>query len=108
MIVSSCTLSGNSALGGAGGAGANGGNGFGGGLANDGQSSVMILISSVSGNQAVGGGALSGGADGLGEGGGLYLTDGGIACLDFFTSVNIFGNTASTSDNDIVGVFTIC
>jgi hypothetical protein len=33
---------------------------------------------------------------------------GGIACLDFFTSANVFGNTASTSNKDIFGVFTIC
>ena len=45
---------------------------------------------------------------GLGEGGGLYLADGGIVYIDMFTSAYISGNTASTSDNDIFGIFTIC
>ena len=69
---------------------------------------LTVLGSTITANQADGGAAGAGGSAGLGKGGGLYLTDGGIACLDFFTSVNIFGNTASTSDNDIFGVFTIC
>ena len=51
---------------------------------------------------------MPGGSAVLGEGGGLYLADGAIACLDVFTSTNVSGNTASTSDNDIFGVLTIC
>jgi hypothetical protein len=116
LTVSGCTLSGNQALGGAGGSGANGGNGFGGGLFNDGLSLapfnagtpaiLTVLGSTISGNRAVGGTAGAGGAIGLGIGGGLYLTDGGIVCLDVFTSV--IGNTASTSHHNVFGVFTIC
>jgi hypothetical protein len=108
LTVSGCTLSGNQAMGGAGGAGGNGGNGFGGGVYNGGQSTVTILTSTITANQATGGSPGTGGTAGLGEGGGLYLADGGIACLDFFTSANVFGNTASTSNKDIFGVFTIC
>ena len=37
-------------------------------------------------------------------GGGLYLTDGGIACLDMWTSTHVTGNHASTSDDDIFGI----
>jgi hypothetical protein len=66
------------------------------------------LTSTISANQAEGGSAGAGGSAGLGEGGGLYLADGGIACLDFVTSANVIGNTASTSNKDIFGVFTIC
>jgi hypothetical protein len=118
LTVSSSTLSGNSATGGAGGAGASGGDGFGGGIFNDGLSilpanfgtptSLTVLGTLIIGNQANGGAAGSGGSTGLGEGGGLYLTNGGIACLDLFTSANVVGNTASTSSNDIFGVYTIC
>jgi hypothetical protein len=39
---------------------------------------------------------------------GVYFVAGGSVCLDSFTVANIFGNTASTSDNDVFGVFTIC
>jgi hypothetical protein len=66
------------------------------------------LTSTVTDNQATGGAAGVGGSAGLGEGGGLYLADGGIACLDMFTNTNVSGNTASISDSDIFGTFTIC
>jgi hypothetical protein len=69
--------------------------------------SLTVLGTTITDNQASGG-AAGGGSTGLGEGGGLYLTNGGIACLDMFTSANGSGNTASTSSNDIFGVFTIC
>jgi hypothetical protein len=35
-------------------------------------------------------------------------SSGGSVCLDSYTVANIFGNTASTSNNDVFGVFTIC
>ena len=108
LTVSDCTITGNQAVGGAGVPGVSGGNGFGGGAYNDGQSSVAILTNTTSGNQSEGGTAGAGGDAGLGEGGGLYFADGGAACLDAFTITNVFGNIASTSDNDIFGVYTIC
>jgi hypothetical protein len=106
--VMSCTFNGNQAIGGAGSADANGGNGFGGGVYNDGLSTITMLTSTITRNQAIGGSAGSDGSAGQGMGGGAYFAPGGTACLDLFTSLNITGNTASTSDNDIFGVFTIC
>jgi hypothetical protein len=103
LTVSGCTLSSNQAIGGAGGSGS----GFGGGLCNDGTSILTITTSAISSNQASGGAAGSSGSAGQGIGGGVYFASGG-ACLDLFTSLNITGNTASTSNNDIFGVFTIC
>jgi DNA-binding beta-propeller fold protein YncE len=41
-------------------------------------------------------------------GGGAYFAVGGIVCLDVFTTLNLFGNTASTSDKDIHGPYTTC
>jgi hypothetical protein len=115
LTVAGCTLTANQAVGGVGGTGANGGNGFGGGLFNDGLSifpdnfgtsaTLTVLGSTITTNQATGGAAGSGSA-GLGVGGGVYLVSGGVVCLDVFTS--IFGNTASTSANEVFGVFTIC
>ena len=69
---------------------------------------LTVTGSTVTGNQATGGAAGAGGSAGLGVGGGVYLTDGGIACLDVWTSTHVTGNHASTSDDDIFGVFTIC
>jgi hypothetical protein len=106
LTVSNCTLSGNQAIGGAGGSGANGGNGFGGGLYNDGSSTLTVTVSTVTANSASGGAAGSGGSAGLGKGGGAYFATGGHVCLDLFTSQNIDGNTASTSNNDVFGSFT--
>jgi hypothetical protein len=108
LTVSGCTLSGNQATGGAGGVGAGGGNGFGGGAYNDGQSSLTVTGSSVTDNTATGGAAGSGGTAGLGEGGGLYLAAGGVACLDAFTQAHVTSNHASTSNDDVFGVFTSC
>jgi hypothetical protein len=108
LTVSNCTLSGNQALGGAGGSGANGGNGFGGGLYNDGSSTLTVTSSAVTLNSASGGAAGSGGIAGDGIGGGAYFAAGGNVCLDAFTVANVLGNTASTSNNDVFGTFTIC
>lgn len=106
--VSGCTFNGNQAIGGAGGSGANGGNGFGGGVYNDGTSALTLTGSTITVNQAIGGVAGAGGSTGLGEGSGAYFAAGGVVCLDLFTEMDIFGNTASTSNNDVFGVFTIC
>jgi hypothetical protein len=118
MTVSCCTFACNQAVGGAGGAGANGGNGFGGGIFNDGLSvapgnagtsaTLTVLASTITGDQAIGGGAGAGGSAGQGVGGGAYLAAGGVVCLDAFTVANILGNSASTSNNDIFGSYTIC
>jgi hypothetical protein len=114
LTVSGCMFTGNMAIGGAGGAGANGGNGLGGGVFNDGPSifpanagspgTLTVTDSTITDNQT------TGGADGAGQGigGGVYFASGGVVCLDLFTSMNITGNTASTSNKDVFGVFTIC
>jgi hypothetical protein len=81
---------------------------LGGGVYNDGQSSLTILTSTISGNQAEGGSTGTGGSAGLGEGGGLYLADGGVACLDTFTQAHTKNNHATTDHDDIFGAFTTC
>jgi hypothetical protein len=103
-----CRLTGNQAVGGAGGSGASGGNGFGGGIYNDGQSSLTILTSTITDNQATGGGAGAGGSAGQGVGGGAYFASGGVVCLDLSTQAHVKNNHASTSDDDVFGVFTTC
>jgi hypothetical protein len=117
LTLSNCTLTNNQAVGGAGGAGSNGGNGFGGGVFNDGPSSapyagtpptLTALGSTITDDQATGGAAGSGGSAGQGVGGGAYFAAGGTVCLDAYTLANLLGNTASTSNNDIFGSYTIC
>jgi hypothetical protein len=117
LTVSDCTLSGNQAVGGAGGAGGNGGNGFGGGVFNAGPSTapyagspstLTALGTTITANQATGGAAGSVGSAGQGVGGGAYLVAGGIVCLDDATLLPLAGNLASTSNDDIFGVVTIC
>jgi hypothetical protein len=108
LTVSGCTLSGNQATGGAGGSGGSGGNGLGGGLYNDGTSTLTVTTSTVTANQAIGGAAGAGGSPGQGIGGGAYFAAGGTVCLDAATLADIYGNTASTSNNDVFGLFTIC
>jgi hypothetical protein len=118
LTISNSTFNGNQAMGGAGGAGANGGNGFGGGIFNDGLSvapgnagtpaTLEVRGCTITDNQATGGAAGSGGSAGLGEGGGLYLKASGKVCLDAFTVAHVTHNHASTSDDDIFGVFTNC
>jgi hypothetical protein len=118
LTVSSCTLTGNQAIGGTGGAAGNGGNGFGGGIYNDGLSlnpdnagspaTLTVTGSIITDNQATSGTAGSGGNVGQGLGGGVYFASGGVVCLDPFTSMSISGNTASTSNDDVFGVFAIC
>jgi hypothetical protein len=106
--VTGSTFTGNQAIGGVGAVGANGGDGFGGGLYNDGRSTLELSGSTITNNQTIGGEAGAGGSAGSGVGGGLYLALGGTACLDEFTIAHIFGNDASTSDDDLFGGYTIC
>jgi hypothetical protein len=113
FTVSNCTMTGNQAIGGSGGNGGNGGDGFGGGLYNQGNSSfgtssLTVTGSTVTANSGTGGAAGGGGSAGQGVGGGAYFAADGVVCLDAYTLANILGNTASTSNNDIFGSFTIC
>ena len=106
--VTGSTFTGNQAIGGAGGVGSNGGNGLGGGIYNDGRSTLEVRGSTITDNQASGGAAGDGGSAGSGIGGGLYLAPGGGACLDEFTIEQLFGNLASTSDDDLFGDYLLC
>jgi hypothetical protein len=110
LSVSNCTVDHNGAVGGAGCPGG-GGNGFGGGIYNDGSttfgvSSLTVTGGTITQNRADGGAGEDGGSAGQGIGGGLYLAAGGIVCLDTTTVVK--RNHASTSHDDIFGVFTTC
>jgi hypothetical protein len=69
---------------------------------------LTVTGSTITGNQASGGAAGNGGSAGQGNGGGIYFVSGGTACLDAYTVIHIFGNIASTSDDDIFGDFTTC
>jgi uncharacterized protein (TIGR03118 family) len=104
--VSDSVLAANQATGGAGGTGGNGGNGQGGGIYNDATSGLELIATDIVFNRASGGAAGSGGDAGQGVGGGLYLTPGGSACADPRTV--IFGNYASTSDDDVFGILGGC
>jgi large repetitive protein len=111
IIASNCTVRNNLAVGGAGRPGGYGGNGQGGGLYNDGStalgvSSLQVTGSTIIDNDADGGAAGVGKGDGQSLGGGLYLASGGSVCLDTTTIVK--KNHASTSNDDIFGVFTTC
>jgi hypothetical protein len=111
LDLSHSMLLGNQATGGAGGTGApggSGGNACGGGIYNDGRSSLELRRSIITDNRATGGAAEPGASAGSGIGGGLYLEAGGSVCLDAFTIAQLFGNHASTSDDDLLGHFTIC
>jgi hypothetical protein len=95
---------------GAGGLGGNGGNGQGGGIWNglpnpvSGTPSTLTIVdSTVVNNRADGGVAGSGGGAGLGQGGGVYIVAGGTVCVDLVT--HITDNHASTSDDDVFGVW---
>jgi len=106
--VSGATFDGNQAIGGQGAVGGAGADGIGGGIANTLISSLTIKNCTVTHNQALGGAGGTGGTAGSGIGGGFYLTADGTACRDSFTSTNTFGNFASTTFNDVFGIFTIC
>jgi hypothetical protein len=62
----------------------------------------------ISDNQATGGVAAQRRQRRPGHWRRLFFVAGGSVCLDSFTVANIFGNTASMSDNDVFVVFTIC
>jgi hypothetical protein len=94
-----------------GGAGGDGGDGLGGGIYNDGStafgaSSLTVTGSTVIHNKAQGGEGNAGGSDGQGVGGGVYLAAGSAACKDASTVIAF--NHASTSNDDVFGIFTIC
>jgi hypothetical protein len=85
-----------------------GGDGVGGGIFNGGPvpvgaPSLTLERCLVVFNRAEGGAASAGGFAGLGIGGGLYITPGGLASAEPWTI--IFGNGASTSDDDVFGIF---
>jgi hypothetical protein len=101
-----------------GGDGDSGGNGFGAGFFNDGLwtmplnagtlSPLTVTQSTITDNKGTSGAAGVGGTVGQGIGGGTYFAPAGVACLDMFTRTNILENMASPTDNDVLGVFTIC
>jgi hypothetical protein len=80
-----------------------GGDGFGGGLYAGG-GTISLSNDTVDFNTASGG---SGNVNGQGEGGGLYIHTGVKVSLDAFTLANVINNTASTSNNDIFGSYTL-
>jgi hypothetical protein len=106
LTVSSSTVANNQAIGGAGAAGGNGGDGYGGGIFEDALSKLALTGDTIDRNHAIGGAAGLGGSDGEGVGGGLFITPGGSACADPLTV--IFGNHATTSDDDVFGILGSC
>jgi hypothetical protein len=105
LTVSHSTLRDNRATGGAGDLG---GDGQGGGIVTDAHAILTLTDSRITRNEADGGSGGGGGCDGQGIDGGLYLAAGGSACLDAFTQAHVKHNHASTSDDDVFGVFTTC
>jgi hypothetical protein len=105
LTLTDSTLVGNQAVGGAGGAGSNGGSGSGGGVSVLAGSSAAIDGTWIAFNAALGGVAGKGGASGEGLGGGLYIDTGADVTLSKSTEV-VF-NFASTSDDNIFGIYTI-
>jgi hypothetical protein len=84
-----------------------GGNGFGGALDVSG-GTVKLTLTTPFANNAVGGlGGTGNGIAGLGEGGGLYIDPAATVSLDAFTLANILNNTASTSDPNIHGSYSL-
>jgi hypothetical protein len=106
LTVSNSTVDHNRAIGGDGGSGGNGGNGLGGGIYVDALSSLTLLGVTVELNHANGGEGDDGGSDGQGIGGGVYLTPGATACANLLTA--IFGNHATTSNDDVFGNLVQC
>jgi hypothetical protein len=91
----------NVAIGGAGGSEANGGNGLGGGFYATNGATACLQQSTIAFNIALGGKKGYGGSAGQGIGGGVYVESGANVGE---TNTLIFGNFASTSNNDIYGV----
>ncbi len=98
------TLIFNVAHGGAGGAGSNGGNGLGGGVYVLGTTTASIDAALITLDAALGGASGTGGAGGQGIGGGLYIESGAGVTLS--KSSKVILNVASTSDDNIFGVYT--
>jgi hypothetical protein len=92
--------------------GGSGGGALGGGIF-VGAGTLQLLGTTITQNAATGGPGgtspqnLPDGANGSGQGGGIYIYPGASVSLDSFTQAHTTGNTASTSDNDIFGSFTI-
>ena len=82
-----------------------GGDGLGGAIYAAG--ALQISGSTITKNAATGGSSRSGYSKGIGQGGGLYIASGASVSLDAFTQAHTSGNSASTSDNDIFGSFTL-
>jgi hypothetical protein len=90
----------------------------GGALFNDGLSTIplnagtpttlTVTGTTITDNSATGGAAGSGGSAGTGVGGGVYLAAGGVACLDLDTVEALLSNTASTSNDDLFGIYSTC
>ena len=104
LSLAGSTLIFNVAQGGAGGAGSNGGNGLGGGVYVLGTTTASIDATLIAFNAALGGSSGTGGASGQGSGGGLYIDTGAGVTLS--KSSKVIFNFASTSDDDIFGVYT--
>ena len=104
LTLTNSTLFGNQAVGGAGGSGGIGGNGSGGGVSVLAGSSAAIDATWIFANAALGGVAGCGGVSGQGVGGGLYIDSDAVVVLS--TSSEVFFNFASTSNNNIFGVYT--
>jgi hypothetical protein len=103
--VSDCFFAFNTSRGGAAGPGGTAGDGEGGGLLCDGSGKITVQASLVAFNDAIGGRGPAG-ADGDGEGGGLYVVPGGTVCIDSDTF--IVRNRASTRDDNVSGLVTVC
>jgi hypothetical protein len=92
--------------------GGKGGDALGGGLYAA-AGTVTLRDCTVTRNAATGGtggtsaGNLPRAANGTGQGGGIYIAPAAAVGLDSFTQLNTRSNTASTSNNDMFGSFTI-
>ena len=96
-----CLISDNQALGGDGSAG-NGGNGLGGGIFTD-KTAVFTVLAARSPAIQRPAGPAPGFSDGKGQGGGVFIATGIDVCIDLATL--IIANRASTSNDDVFGVF---
>jgi hypothetical protein len=90
--VNGCSLAGGKAVGGL------GASGLGGGIYNDGPSTLPANAGAptklaLCGTAVTDNSAIAGGAGGGAGGGGIYLLAGGLACADSFTIANTSGNT---------------
>jgi hypothetical protein len=104
LSLAGSTLSFNVAQGGTGAAESDGGNGLGGGVFVLGTTAASIDDTLIALNAAFGGSPGAGGASGQGLGGGIYIDAGADVTLSKSTRVML--NFASTSDDNIFGVYT--